>query len=260
MALPIFSLQDDPGPNLIELLNKMGLTPSVQSWSSTLDVPHGTTCVAIKYSGGVVIAGDRRATRANYIANRDMEKVVQTDQFSAVAISGSVGPAVDMIKLFALQLEHYEKMDGRLLSLEGKANFLASMVKANLPAAMQGFVVDPLFAGFDTHDNAGRIWTYDATGARYEQNEFGVIGSGSTLAGTVIKVNWKSDLTVDDSITLACRALWEAADGDSATGGADMLRGIYPIVATVEADGWKKISDDRLQSIYNSFDEELKSR
>lgn len=260
MALPIFSLQDDPGPNLLELLNKMGMTPAMGSWNSSLDVPHGTTCVAIRYQGGVVIAGDRRATRANYIANRDMEKVVQTDQFSAVAISGSVGPAVDMIKLFALQLEHYEKMDGRLLSLEGKANFLASMVRANLPAAMQGFVVDPLFAGFDTHDNAGRIWTYDATGARYEQSEYGVIGSGSTLAGTVIKVQWKKDLSADASIELACRALWEAADGDSATGGADTLRGIYPIVATIEADGWKRIPDDKLEGIYNSIDQELKSR
>lgn len=260
MALPIFSLHDDPGPNLLELLNKMGLSPAIHSWSASLDVPHGTTCVAIKYPGGVAIAGDRRATRANYIANRDMEKVVQTDLYSAVAISGSVGPAVDMIKLFALQLEHYEKMDGRLLSLEGKANFLASMVKANLPAAMQGFMVDPLFAGYDSQDQSGRIWTYDATGARYEQNEYGVIGSGSTLAGTVIKVNWKSDLTADTSIELACRALWEAADGDSATGGADSLRGIYPIVAVIESDGWKKIADDRLEAIYSSIDQEMKNR
>jgi proteasome beta subunit len=189
-----------------------------------------------------------------------MEKVVQTDRFSAVAISGAAGPAMDMIKLFTLQLEHYEKMEGRQLSLEGKANQLSMMVRGNLPAAMQGMVVLPLFTGFDPVDEQGRIWDYDATGGRYEEREYVAIGSGGMLAGTVVKIGWKSDLNSSSAVQLACRALWEAADADSATGGPDLLRGVYPIIATIDADGWKQVADDELAAIFSGLAEEMRQR
>jgi proteasome beta subunit len=189
-----------------------------------------------------------------------MEKVVQTDRFSAVAISGAAGPAMDMIKLFTLQLEHYEKMEGRQLSLEGKANQLSMMVRGNLPAAMQGMVVLPLFAGFDPVDQQGRIWDYDATGGRYEEREYVAIGSGGMLAGTVIKVGWKSDLTAESAIDLACRSLWEAADADSATGGPDVLRGVYPIIAVIDQFGWRQISDEVLATVFAGLAEEMRLR
>ena len=258
--MPLFSPAEDPGSNFTELIRKVGLLPDSSSWSERLDVPHATTCVAMRYSDGVLVAGDRRATSGNWISHRGMEKVVQTDRFSAVAISGAAGPAMDMIKLFTLQLEHYEKMEGRQLSLEGKANQLSMMVRGNLPAAMQGMVVLPLFAGFDPVDQQGRIWDYDATGGRYEEREYVAIGSGGMLAGTVIKVGWKSELSAETAIDLACRSLWEAADADSATGGPDVLRGVYPIIAVIDQFGWRQISDEILAGIFAGLAEEMRTR
>lgn len=260
MSLPHFPLNNDPGSNFLELVRRVGLSPDMSTWSEEWGVPHATTCVALKYGSGVLIAGDRRATSGNWISHRGMEKVVQTDRFSAVAIAGAAGPAMEMIKLFSLQLEHYEKMEGRSLTLEGKANQLSAMVRGNLPAAMQGMMVIPLFAGFDPDTNEGRLWDYDATGGRYEEREYVAIGSGSLLAGTVIKVGWKSDLATDAAVTLACRALWEAADSDSATGGPDALRGVYPIVATIDNDGWKQVPDDLLATTFAAIAEEVRSR
>lgn len=260
MGMPLFAPSDDPGSNFAELIRRRGIQPLSNAWSESLTVPHATTCVALRYRDGVLVAGDRRATSGNWISHREMEKVVQTDQFSAVAISGAAGPAMEMIKLFALQLEHYEKMEGRPLSLEGKANQLSMMVKSNLPAAMQGMVVVPLFAGFDTHDGIGRIWDYDATGGRYEEREYVAIGSGGMHAGTVIKVGWRTDLDSRGAVALACRALWEASEMDSATGGPDGLRGVFPIVATIGAGGWERVPDGDLASVFDAITTEVRSR
>jgi proteasome beta subunit len=260
MSMPFFSPQDNPGANFVELVKRAGLSSFPPTWSDSFSVPHATTCVGLKYESGVVVAGDRRATSGNWISHRDMEKVVQTDRHSAVAISGAAGPAMDMIKLFALQLEHYEKMEGRPLSLEGKANQLSMMVRNNLPAAMQGMIVMPLFAGFDLDNSEGRIWAYDATGGRYEEREYVTIGSGGMHAGTVVKVGWKRDLGSDQAVELACRSLWEAAEADSATGGPDILRGVYPIMATISAQGWVRISDDVLSEIFERITQEVRAR
>jgi proteasome beta subunit len=167
-----------------------------------------------------------------------------------VAIAGAAGPAMDMIKLFQLQLEHYEKVEGQHLSLEGKANQLSLMVRSNLPAAMQGLVVVPIFAGYDDRRGLGRLWNFDVTGGRYEEQDYVTTGSGSLLAGTVIKVGFRPGLGRDEAVQLACRSLWEAADADSATGGPDVLRGIYPVVATVSADGWQRVDDTELAQRY----------
>ena len=260
MSMPLFSPSQDPGANFLELVKRAGLTTLPTTWSENLGVPHATTCVAVKSNGGVVVAGDRRATSGNWISHRDMEKVVQTDRHSAVAISGAAGPAMDMIKLFSLQLEHYEKMEGRPLSLEGKANQLSMMVRNNLPAAMQGMIVMPLFAGYDTDSEEGRIWAYDATGGRYEEREFVSIGSGGMHAGTVVKVGWKSDLSTQEAIELAAKSLWEAADADSATGGPDPLRGVFPIIATIDKDGWSQVPDQKLEEIFSKFADEVRTR
>ena len=225
-----------------------------------LSVPHATTCVALKYADGVVMAGDRRATSGNLISHRAMEKVVQADRFSAVAIAGAAGPAMEMVKMFQLQLEHYEKVEGNPLSLEGKANQLSAMVRGNLPAAMQGMVVVPIFAGYDRRRGVGRLWDFDATGGRYEERDFVSTGSGSLHAGTVMKVGFRQDLSRDDAVQLACRSLWEAADADSATGGPDSIRGIYPVVAAIDADGWDRIDDADLAVRFDTIREEASSR
>jgi proteasome beta subunit len=204
--------------------------------------------------------GDRRATSGNLISHRTMEKVVQADSHSGVAIAGSAGAAIEMIRLFQLQLEHYEKVEGSSLSLEGKANQLSAMVRGNLPAAMQGLVVVPLFAGYDLRREMGRLWAYDVTGGRYEEREYVATGSGSLHAGTVIKVGYRSGMSADDAINLAVRALWEAADADSATGGPDMLRGIYPTVATVTALGWRPVGDDDLAARFEAIAAEVRQR
>jgi proteasome beta subunit len=189
-----------------------------------------------------------------------MEKVVQADRHSGVAIAGAAGPAMEMVRLFQLQLEHYEKVEGASLSLEGKANQLSTMVRSNLPAAMQGMVVVPIFAGYDERREVGRLWDFDPTGGRYEERDYVATGSGSLHAGTVIKVGYRSELDRDAAIDLAALALWEAADADSATGGPDALRGIYPVVAVIDADGWSRLDDDDLAARYRNIVGEVGSR
>ena len=253
--MPFFTPSDDPGSNFPELLRRIGNDPAASAPPGSLaigdlGVPHATTCVALRYDGGVVMAGDRRATAGNLISHRTMEKVVQADRHSGVAIAGSAGPAMEMVKLFQLQLEHYEKVEGSSLSLEGKANQLSAMVRGNLPAAMQGMVVVPIFAGYDLLRSTGRLWDFDATGGRYEERNHVATGSGSLHASTVIKVGFHPDMNRDAAIDLAASALWEAADADSATGGPDALRGIYPVVASIDEDGWMRLPDDDLAARY----------
>jgi proteasome beta subunit len=262
--MPFFSPADDPGSSFPELLRRIGMSPDIAASGSVVGasfaIPHATTCVALKYEGGVVMAGDRRATSGNIISHRSMEKVVQADRHSAVAIAGAAGPAMEMVKMFQLQLEHYEKVEGSSLSLEGKANQLSAMVRSNLPAAMQGMVVVPIFAGYDVQREVGRLWDFDATGGRYEERNHVSTGSGSLHASTVIKVGFSDGLSRDDAIQLACRSLWEAADADSATGGPDVLRGIYPVVAAIDVDGWERVDDADLAARFEAIVNEVSSR
>jgi proteasome beta subunit len=252
MAMPLFPVGDDPGTDFALLLTRAGLWPNAPV-GPVGEVPHATTCVALRYADGVVMAGDRRATSGHLISHRTMEKVVQADHFSGVAIAGAAGPAIEMIRLFQVQLEYYEKVQGTSLSLEGKANQLASMVRANLPGAMQGMGVVPLFAGYDTRRSTGRLWAYDMLGGRYEERDHVATGSGSLHAGTVVKVGYRSGMGRDEAVQLAARSLWEAAEADSATGGPDMVRGIYPIVATISSEGWRTVSDDELAERYRGI-------
>jgi proteasome beta subunit len=207
------------------------------------DLPHGTTIVAAAFSDGVVMAGDRRATAGSMISQRDIEKVFRSDEYSCIGVSGAAGIGLELVRLFQLELEHYEKLEGRLLSLEGKANRLAGMVRANLAVAMQGFVVVPIFAGYDTEEDVGRIFSYDPTGGRYEEQRFYSIGSGSVFARGSLKKLYSDGMNETDAITACMQALYDAADDDSATGGPDMSRRIYPNVATVTADGYQQLTD-----------------
>ncbi len=258
MTLPHFSTSDDPGPSFTGLLSKLDLDPSaalneaIQS-GHNLEITHGTTVVASKYKDGVVIAGDRRATSGNLISHRTMQKVFAADRWSGVAIAGAAGPAIEMVKMFQLQLEHYEKVEGHSLSLEGKANQLSMMVRNHLPAAMQGMVVVPLFAGFDRRRDRGRLFAYDVTGGRYEEEDYVASGSGSLHAKTVIKLGRAGDLDRDATVDLLIRSLFMAADDDSATGGPDSMRGIYPIVATIDGDGFKELEEDEIAGRFASI-------
>jgi proteasome beta subunit len=260
MSLPLFTPQDDPGPSFADLLRRVGLDPFAPveaaspggpgaGWSPgtpPFEIRHGTTIAAIRYADGVTMAGDRRATAGSSIAHRSMEKVHPADRHSGVAIAGAAGVAMEMVRLFQLQLEHYEKVEGQALSLEGKANQLSQMVRSNLAMAMQGFVVVPLFAGFDVRRGVGRIYTYDPTGGRYEETDFHADGSGGRDARTTIKLGWRADLSRAEAIELAVSALWQAADEDSATGGPDAVRGIYPTVATITVDGFNRVPEEEV--------------
>jgi proteasome beta subunit len=262
MSIPMFTPGDDPGSNFPELLRRIGVASALPAGdlASLGAVPHATTCVAVRFSDGVVMAGDRRATAGNLISHRSMEKVVEADRHSAVAIAGAAGPAMEMVKLFQLQLEHYEKVEGLPLSLEGKANQLSMMIRGNLGAAMQGMAVVPIFGGYDLRRATGRVWDFDVTGGRYEEREFVAVGSGSLHAGTVVKLGYSADQSRDTAIELVCRALWEAAEADSATGGPDALRGIYPVVATITADGFARVPDDELAAKYQSIADAVRGR
>ena len=228
--------------------------PGAPNVASQLGVPHGTTIVALKFSGGVVIAGDRRATQGNVIAQRDIEKVFVTDEHSAVGIAGSAGIAIEMVRMFSVDLEHYEKLEGVPLSLDGKANKLAGMVRANLGAAMQGFVVVPLFAGYDTHAadpaQAGRIVTYDATGGRYDEKlGYHAVGSGSVFAKSSLKKLHDPAAELPATVRTAIEALYDAADDDSATGGPDTVRRIWPVVVSITAEGAQRRGEDEIAEV-----------
>jgi proteasome beta subunit len=259
MSMPLFGPRDDPGASFAEMLRRLGISflPELPEGAAGLSVPHATTCVALTYADGVVMAGDRRATAGNLISSRSMEKVLPADRHSGVAIAGAAGPAMEMVKLFQLQLEHYEKVEGTPLSLEGKANQLSMMVRGNLPAAMQGMVVVPIFAGFDERRGQGRLFSYDVTGGRYEERDQVATGSGSLHAGTVIKVGYRPGMDRDAAVELCVKALWVAADADSATGGPDPLRGIYPVVATITAAGYERVSDEELRTRFETVAAEM---
>ncbi len=216
---------------------------------SSADVPHGTTIVAATYPGGVVMAGDRRATMGNFIAQRDIEKVFQADEYSMVGIAGTAGIGVEVVRLFQLELEHYEKIEGTVLSLEGKANRLSHMIRGNLALAMQGLAAVPMFAGYDLAEGGGRIFSYDITGGRYEEHSFYAVGSGSIFARGAQKKLYRPDLTADEAVAVCVQALYDAADDDSATGGPDLQRRIFPVVALVDSDGYRRLDDEAVGHI-----------
>lgn len=220
-----------------------------------VQAPHGTTIVASTFRGGVLIAGDRRATMGNLIAQRDMDKVFVTDDLSAVGIAGTAGIAIEMVRLFAVELQHYEKIEGVSLSLDGKANKLATMLRGNLEAALAGLAVVPLFVGFDTGATdpvrAGRIITYDVTGGRYDENAgYHAVGSGSLFAKSALKKRYDPEADVDAAVRAAVEALYDAADDDTATAGPDMARKLYPTVVTITADhGAVKLGEDETAAV-----------
>src|SRR3954463_8450988 len=219
----------------------------------TVEAPHGTTIVAVPHAAGVVMAGDRRATMGNVIAQRDMEKVFQADDYSCVGIAGSAGVAIELVRLFQVELEHYEKIEGVTLSLDGKANRLSLLIRNNLAMAMQGLAVVPIFAGYDLDADepakAGRIFSYDVTGGRYEEHSFHSVGSGSVFARGALKKLYRDDYTEADAVLACIHALYDAADDDSATGGPDLTRRIFPVVASVTADGFQRLPDDEVGTI-----------
>jgi proteasome beta subunit len=219
----------------------------------TVEAPHGTTIVAIRHATGVILAGDRRATMGNVIASRDMDKVFQGDEFSAVGIAGTAGVAIELVRLFQVELEHYEKIEGTVLSLEGKANRLALLIRNNLPMAMQGLAVVPLFAGYDLEATdpakAGRIFSYDVTGGRYEEHNYHSVGSGSVYARSSLKKLYRDDFAEADAVLACVQALYDAADDDSATGGPDLTRRIYPVITAVSLDGFRRLPDDEVATV-----------
>ncbi|WP_405003866.1 proteasome subunit beta [Kitasatospora purpeofusca] len=214
-----------------------------------IEAPHGTTIVSAIFDRGVVLAGDRRATMGNVIAQRDMEKVFPADEYSAVGVAGTAGLAIEMVRMFQLELEHYEKIEGAVLSLEGKANRLTTMIRGNLGMAMQGLAVVPMFAGYDVDLGRGRIFTYDVTGGRSEERGFAATGSGSVFARGSMKKLHREGLTAQQASTMVVQALYDAADDDSATGGPDLARKIFPIVSLITEDGFRRLTDAEVAEI-----------
>jgi proteasome beta subunit len=266
MKLPFFPNHDDPSFFDFLTAHHPALTPAGRSGflqaqvaaepmrgAGSMSVPHATTVLAIKYQQGVVIAGDRRATEGFQIAERRIEKVFKIDEYSAMAIAGAAGPCIEMAKLFQVELEHYEKLEGVQLSCEGKANKLGQMVKANLPMVFQGLVVMPLYVGYDLKRAEGRIFKYDLAGGRYEESDYHAIGSGGKEARNTIREHFLKGLAESDALKLALLALYNAADDDVGTGGPDLVRGIYPTAKIVNATGIIDVSDQQIRGIYDGL-------
>jgi proteasome beta subunit len=228
------------------------LLPSAGSVAGAGEIPHGTTVIAIRYRDGVIMAGDRQATAGFQVASRRMEKIFKSDDLSGMGIAGAAGPAMEMAKLFQTELEHYEKVEGENLSLEGKANRLGQMVRMNLPAAIQGLVVVPIFAGFDEKAGVGRLFKYDVTGGRYEETNYEAQGSGSKDARDSLKKLWRRDLDGEEGLRVVLEALWDAADEDVGTGGVDLVRGIYPTVKTITRNGFQEVAEHDIRRIHET--------
>jgi proteasome beta subunit len=245
VELPLSGASFGADPSFVELLKRQrpeAMPASVQL--GAVDVPQGTTVLGLRYAEGIVMAGDRRATSGYTIADAKMKKVFAADDFSAIAIAGAAGQAVETVRLFQLELEHYEKLTGDRLSLEGKANRLAQMIRANFPLAVQGLVVVPLFGGYDEGRNEGRLFYYDATGGRWEEQDYQATGSGAQPAKNSLKKRWRPGLDHDEAMRVAVEALIDAAEDDVATGGPDLARGIFPVVVTVTAQGATESADE----------------
>ncbi|MGZ8784007.1 MAG: proteasome subunit beta [Acidimicrobiia bacterium] len=240
-----------PGTSFTDLLRSLDLSPQWKpgGGEGPALAPEGTTVLALRYADGVVMVGDRQATEGHLVAHRRIQKVFPADNYSAVAISGTAGLAIEMVRLFQTELEHYEKLEGVRLSLEGKAQYLARMVRAQLPMVFQGLVVVPLFAGFDEATEEGRLYTFDVVGGRYEEQDFGATGSGGRDAKSFLRGAYADGLEESAALDVAIRALVSASHEDTATGGPDVQRGIFPNVATVTAAGFREVPQDQVASI-----------
>ena len=232
------------GSSFADFLTRSGATSGFPAdLGGSVEVPHATTIVALVCDGGIVMAGDRRATMGNLIAQRDIEKVFPADEHSVVGIAGAAGVAVELVRLFQVELEHYEKIEGVPLSLDGKANRLSTLLRGNLGMAMQGLAVVPLYAGYDLDRKRGRIFSYDVTGGRYEERDHHAVGSGSMFARGSLKKLYRSGMSPDDAVMASVEALYDAADDDSATGGPDLTRRIFPVIAVADAEGVRMLPD-----------------
>jgi proteasome beta subunit len=254
------------GSSFLELLDAEhpSLKPDFKRWFAETgrlpETAHGTTVLGLRFRDGALVAGDRLATIGHQVASREIEKVYATDAYSLMAIAGAAGPAIDMARLLGVQFEHREKIEGESLELEGKANTLSNLIKQNLPAAMQGLVVVPLFAGYDLRRRLGRVWKYEVTGGRYEERQYESVGSGSLYARESLKKTWEPDMDRDQALRIAVEALTDAADEDRGTGGVDTLRGIYPRVKTVTERGVEEIGDEQIAQVHQQIQDERRRR
>jgi proteasome beta subunit len=259
--LPLSGGSFGANPSFVDLLretrpDELAHLHQTVSAEAAATVAHGTTVLGLIYADGVLVAGDRRATAGYTIADDTMRKVFPADDYSAIAIAGAAGMAVELVRLFQLELEHYEKLTGDRLSLEGKANRLAQLIRQNFPLAMQGLVVVPLFGGFDERRDAGRLFYYDATGGRWEEDDYQATGSGSQPAKNSLKKRWREALPRDEAIKAAVEALLDASEDDVATGGPSVYRRIYPTVLAVTASGADEVPEPEVEAAVNAILEE----
>jgi proteasome beta subunit len=250
------------GSSFLELLaiEHPHLTPDVQRWFDEIGrlppTSHGTTCIGMRFADGALVAGDRLATMGYQVASREIQKVYATDGYSIMAIAGAAGPAIEMARLLGIQFEHHEKIEGEPLELEGKANTLSQLIRQNLPAAMQGLVVVPIFAGYDRRRHLGRVWRYEVTGGRYEEREYDAVGSGSVFARESLKKTFRPGASREQAIRMAVEALEDAADEDRGTGGVDLERNIFPTLKTCTALGIDTVADDEIARAYREVIEQ----
>ena len=241
-------------PNLLQSFSTNAqFIESIQTRGEVGQFLEGTTILALIYADGVVIAGDRQATGGFQVGERRVQKVYEVDTHSAIAIAGVAGPCIDMAKLFQTQVEFYEKIEGSHLSLEGKASYLSNMLKSNLPLALQGLIVIPIFAGYDLKENIGRIFKYDITGGRYEQVDYYAEGSGGKDARSALKKLYRPEMKSSEALHAVLHALWDAADEDVGTAGPDFLRNIYPIVRIIDQSGITEVSPETIKSFYTDL-------
>ena len=251
-----FDLLRHEHSHLLPLQHVPQISPAAAELTASL--PFATTVLALRFADGIVVGGDRQATEGFEVSSRRIEKVYNADDYSVIAIAGAAGPCLEMVKLFQIEMEHYQKIEGEVLVLDGKANKLAQMIRQNLPAAFQGLIVIPIFAGYDLGTQQGRIYKYDVTGGRYEERDFYSTGSGSREARSTLKKRFEPQMTRDAAVRLALEALVDAADLDVGTAGPDIYRGIFPVLKVVTKQGIEDVGEDELRPMSETLLAELK--
>jgi len=248
------------------LLRRRGLLSPVAAQNNIAGTPinlncvqtQATTILAFKFQGGVLVAGDRRATAGNTVLYDRADKVLEIDRHSIMAIAGVPATAWEMARVLEHSFQYFRRTQLQEMSVDGKVRALSKLLRDNFGFVLQGVgIVVPIFATYDSReDPSARLYFYDAMGAQFEVTDYAATGSGSPAVRGILyyENSWGkkplAKLDEDEAVTVALRALDTAAESDTATGGVDRNAKIFPVIKVVSRDGITTLPEKRIAALF----------